>query len=294
MSNPPARDQEYWGPGQYGIDTDKPLANYWGGLYGFDSTEARNAPPFPVTIGLSHSGVGLRSLLEDRVDFGNASAPVDAELRAASDEKIDQFVNHVVGVDAQPIAVSKEIYDSGVTTLTLAELKDIYKGRVGNWSELGGPDRAIEVIGRPSSSGTTTAFKLNVFDDPTAPLPGVDSRKGQNQVVRRTLINSDGAIAYLALAFVEPPDTNPPIVPLSLQIDGTTYTYGENLATQEYPLSRDLHMYTWQDTSKKEAAFLRMILSEFGQRRLVSLQNYVMLPEDRRAEERAKLPDPVA
>jgi phosphate transport system substrate-binding protein len=50
-------------------------------------------------------------------------------------------------------------------------------------------------------------------------------------------------------------------------------------------------MYTWQGTSKKEAAFLRMILSDFGQSVFVDQgTDYFMLSEKEQAEQLDKLP----
>jgi hypothetical protein len=49
------------------------------------------------------------------------------------------------------------------------------------------------------------------------------------------------------------------------ELDGTLYEYGENLGAKGYPLSRDLHCYTYNGTDNRESAFINMILSEFGQ-----------------------------
>jgi phosphate transport system substrate-binding protein len=73
---------------------------------------------------------------------------------------------------------------------------------------------------------------------------------------------------------------------------GTVYEYGKNLSDPGYPLARDLHCYTWQDTSKKEAAFLRMVISDFGQQNFVEPAGYAKLTDDRQQEQLAKLPEP--
>ncbi|ESP88274.1 PstS family phosphate ABC transporter substrate-binding protein [Candidatus Halobonum tyrrellensis] len=287
-SNPPASDEEYWGPGQYDIDTEQALADYWAGLYGLESG-AEGKPPFKTSIGLSHSGTGLEKLRNGQVDIGDSSAPVSAEFPDASESELEPFTNHVVGVDAQPIVVSKAIYDAGVEKLTVDQLRKIYTGEIENWSGIesySGPDKEIQAVGRAVGSGTDTAFRLNVFGNPDAEIPGVDVRKGQNQQVQSLVSKSNNAIAYLALAFVDQ-ETVPPV---ALEIEGTTYRYGENLGAKEYPLSRDLHAYTWEDTSKKEAAFLRMILSDYGQEKFVASSNYVTLTDARQEEEMGKLP----
>jgi phosphate transport system substrate-binding protein len=287
--NPPADDAEYWGPGEYGIDTDLNLADYWASKYGFEPTGSRSQPPFLVNIALSHSGTGVKAVQEQRVDMGNSSAPVADELPNASQETLEQFVNHVVAVDGQPIVVSQEIAEAGVSVVTAEQLRRIYTKELTNWSELGGPDKQIRVIGRSEGSGTDTAFRANLYGNPDAPI-SPDIRKGQNQQVAALVEQSDNAIAYLALAFVSP---DGPVRPISLDVDGTVYEYGKNLGAKGYPLSRDLHMYTWQDTSRKEAAFINMLLSEFGQENCVAPNNYFKLPPERRQAQREKLPDQV-
>ena len=287
-SNPPADDKEYWGPQQYGIDTSKNLADYWAGMYGFDS-DSGSSIPFTISVGLSHSGTGLEKLKNGQLDIGNASAPVSAELPEASKEELDKFVNHVVGVDAQPIVVSKEIYNAGVKELSAQQVRAIYKGEISNWSQVdgyNGPKREIQVIGRSVGSGTDTAFRANLLGDPEAEMPGVDVRKGQNQQVKTTVSKSNNAIAYMALAFVD--DSVPSV---ALTIDGTTYERGKNLSDPGYPLARDLHCYTYEGTSKKEAAFLRMIISDFGQQTFVEPTGYAKLTQERRKKQLGKLPE---
>ncbi|UPW00009.1 PstS family phosphate ABC transporter substrate-binding protein [Halorussus gelatinilyticus] len=287
-SNPAASDEEYWGPSQYGIDTEKRLADYWAGLYGFEATGSA-APPFDVSVGLSHSGTGLEKLKNRLVDIGDSSAPVSAELPDASEEELNKYTDHVVGVDAQPIVVSSEVYEAGVKQLTAEQVRNIYTGEITNWSEIDaydGPDKKIQAIGRAEGSGTDTAFRANMLGGPNAKMPGVDVRKGQNQQVKTVVSKSDNAIAYMALAFV---DSEVPAV--SLSFDGTVYKPGENLADENYPLSRDLHCYTYEGTSKKEASFLRMIISDFGQQNYVETQGYATLTDERRKKQLDNLPD---
>ncbi|UPV74898.1 PstS family phosphate ABC transporter substrate-binding protein [Halorussus limi] len=287
-SNPPADDEEYWGPSNYGIDTDERLANYWASMYGFDGG-GDTTPPYKVNVGLSHSGTGLEKLKNGLIDIGNASAPVAAELTDLSEEELEKFKDHVVGVDAQPIVVSKEIYEAGVTKLTAEQVRKIYTGKITNWSEIPsyeGEDKDIQAVGRAEGSGTDTAFRANMLGDPNASMSGVDVRKGQNQQVKTIVAQSSNAIAYMALAFVT--DQTPPV---KLSFDGTVYEPGKNLADENYPLSRDLHCYTYGGTSKKEAAYLRMIISEYGQQNFVKPEGYSMLTKERRKNQLEKLPD---
>jgi phosphate transport system substrate-binding protein len=287
-ANRPASDSEYWPHGEYGIETEKALADYWAGLYGCGAAQ-EGAPPFPVSVALSHSGTGVEKVRDGQLDFGNASGNVEDEL--PDRESYDDFIDHVVGVDGQPLVVSSEIAEAGVEKITGQQLKDLYKGRITNWSELGGPDREIQVLARVKGSGTRTSFVSNVFGNPEEDTT-VANRYGQNQRLAQAIAQADNAISYLALAFL---DTDG-VTPIALEWEGTTYAYQDDengLDSASYPLSRDLHMYTWQGTSEKEAAFLNMVLSDFGQETFVAPNNYFTLSKRRQEEQRAKLPDQV-
>jgi len=286
-SNPEAGDGDYW-PTEWADEygTDMRLADYFAQLYGYEPTGERSSPPFRASIALSHSGTGIEGVMEERVDIGDSSASAEAELAGSGNEdQLDSFVDHVVGVDGQPIVVSSEIADAGLESITIEELRGIYRQEITNWSEVGGPDRDILALGRADGSGTDTAFRANVYGDPEASI-SPDQRFGQNQQLKQAVGQADNAIAYIALAFVDAEGDTPPI---GLEIDGTMYEYGKNLGAQEYPLSRDLHAYTWEDTTRKEACFINFLLSDFGQERFVAGNNYFQLPQDRLETQREKV-----
>lgn len=293
-SNPEAGDEDYWLPSEWDDvkTSDERLADYFAGIYGYEPTGERSNPPFIVNVSLSHSGTGVEAVESGRVDVGNSSGRVQDELDRDSYE---DFKNHVVGVDGQPIAVSNEVYENGVTDITLQELKDIYQGTITNWSELGGQDRDILVLGRAPGSGTSTAFRANVFGDPDVELDAIENRYGQNQKLQTAIANADNAISYIALSFIDEPDADDAqVVPLSLTVEGTTYEYrgDPGLGAKAYPLSRDLHMYTYGDTTAKESAFINMFLTDYGQETHVRGENYFGLGSSRIENQRRILAEP--
>jgi phosphate transport system substrate-binding protein len=304
IANAPPSDGEYWGeneetsvPGWDQIDTDMKLADYFASKYGFEPTDERSNPPFTTSVGLSHSGTGCKAVRDGLVDIGNSSGPITAELGINEEERDENYVDHVVGRDGQPVFVSQTIYDAGVTQLTGEQVRGIYRGDIQNWSEVGGPDQEIYVVGRAEGSGTDTAFRLNMLGDAEAEME-VDTRKGQNQQVKQILLQNDNAIGYMALAFQAEG-----IEPVAIEFEGTVYkpdADAENtIFDSSYPLNRDLHMYTRitdetpDGTSMKEAAFLNMFLTEFGQKVFVEGVEYIPLPTKDIEAERTKLPDQV-
>ena len=302
-ANAPPSDGEYWGsaegnsvPGWSEIDTDQNLADYFAGLYGFEPTGERSNPPYNTTVSLSHSGTGCETVRDGLVDIGNSSGPITAELDLSESEASEQFVDHVVGRDGQPVVVSSDIYDAGVTELTGEQVRQIYQNEITNWSEVGGPDQEIYAIGRAEGSGTDTSFRLNMLGSADASMSGVDTRFGQNQQVAQAVSQNEGAIAYMALAF-----TSDSVQPIAINFEGTVYEPdrdAENtIFDSEYPLNRDLHMYTkiTEDTSSgtdmREGAFLNMFLTTFGQTVFVENNNYIPLPTADIQSEADKLPD---
>ena len=301
-SNSPASDGEYWGANDEGsvagwdqIETDQNIADYFASLYGFEPTGERSNPPFATRVALSHSGTGCEAVRDGLVDIGNSSGPITAELDISEDERDENYVDHVVGRDGQPVFVSQAIYDAGVEQLTGEQIRGIYQGDITNWSDVGGPDQEIYVVGRAEGSGTDTSFRLNMLGDADAPMD-VDTRFGQNQQVQQVLQDNDNAIGYMALAF-----SGSGIQAIGIEFEGTLFepdADAENtIFDSEYPLNRDLHMYTRineetpDGTDMREAAFLNMFLTEFGQQTFVEDVNYITLPTSDIEAEREKLPD---
>ncbi|MEZ3165206.1 substrate-binding domain-containing protein [Halorubrum sp. RMP-47] len=297
-SNAPPSDGEYWGandetsvPGWDQLSSDGAddmlIADYFSAKFGFEPTEQRSSPPFPTTVGLSHSGTGCEAVTEGLVDIGNSSGPITAELGWSEEEAQNTVVDNVVGRDGQPVVVSSDVSDAGVTQLTGEQIRGIYQGEITNWSEIDGIDydQEIYAVGRAEGSGTDTAFRLNMLGAADASMSGVDTRFGQNQQVAQAVGQNEGSIAYMALAF-----TSETVIPISIEFDGTLYETSRDaentIFDSEYPLNRDLHMYTLIEEDNpdgggydaREAAFVNMFLNEFGQTTFVEGNNYIPLP----------------
>ncbi|MDB2243500.1 substrate-binding domain-containing protein [Halorubrum ezzemoulense] len=297
-SNAPPSDGEYWGandegsvPGwdQLSADgaDDMLIADYFAAKFGFEPTDQRSSPPFPTTVGLSHSGTGCEAVTDGLVDIGNSSGPITAELDWTEEKAQNTVVDNVVGRDGQPVVVSSDVSDAGVAQLTGEEIRGIYQNEITNWNEIDGVDydQEIYAIGRAEGSGTDTSFRLNMLGAADASMSGVDTRFGQNQQVAQAVSQNEGAIAYMALAF-----TSETVIPISIEFDGTLYETSRDaentIFDSEYPLNRDLHMYTLIEENnpeaggydRREAAFVNMFLNEFGQSVFVEGNNYIPLP----------------
>lgn len=114
-------------------------------------------PNVTVTAEFTGSSAGIESVLAGSVDIGNSSRNLK------DDEKSAGAAENIVAIDG--IAVVADPANK-VEDLTKDQLVSIYTGETKNWSEVGGDDQAIVVVGREAGSGTRGAFEelLDIAD----------------------------------------------------------------------------------------------------------------------------------
>lgn len=205
-------------------------------------------PDINVTAEYTGSGAGIESLEAGSVDIGNSSRNLkDSELEAGA-------VENIVAIDGIAVIVDK---DNTVTELTSDDLSKIYKGEFTNWSELGGNDEAIVVIGRENGSGTRSAFEeLLGLEDACKYVQELDSTGG----VLAKVASTPGAIGYVSLDVVD--DTVQ-----AVSLDGAEASE-ESILAGNYLLSRPFVMATMGEISEQNElvkTWFDYIASEDGQ-----------------------------
>lgn len=96
------------------------------------------------------SGSGITAVSEGRCDIGLSS-------RALKTEETDKgLVGTVLAYDGIAIIVHP---DNNLADIDIETLAKVYKGEITNWSELGGADGEIVLIGREPNSGTRDGFE---------------------------------------------------------------------------------------------------------------------------------------
>lgn len=181
-------------------------------------------PEVTVTVEYTGSGAGLESLASGSVDIGNSS-------RHLKDEEVaGGAVENVVAIDGIAVIVDPA---NSVSDIPADKLAAIYKGEITNWSELGGDDEAIVVIGRESGSGTRDAFEeLLEVKDACKYAQELDSTGG----VKAKVAATPGAIGYVSLDVVDESIK-------AVSIDSVEPTEA-NIIAGDYLLSRPFVMAT--------------------------------------------------
>ncbi|MFQ3578602.1 MAG: PstS family phosphate ABC transporter substrate-binding protein [Bacteroidales bacterium] len=201
------------------------------------------------------SGVGIVSLIEGTCDVALASRAMrDSEMQKAISRGRDPKA-FVVAMDGIAVIVNKA---NPVTNLTSQQVKDIYTGKISNWSKLGGPNKKIVVISRDSASGTYEAFN-------TLALGGAKVRpdalmQASSQGVLNMVAKTPYAIGYVGAGFVG----------ASEEVKGLTIDNIEvskkNVLSKKYLYSRPLYMYTNGQPMGSLKEYIDFVLSEKGQK----------------------------
>ena len=184
-----------------------------------------------VTVSESGSGNGAKSLINKTCDIADMSRPMkDNELAAARANGV-RPVENIVALDGIAVIVHPA---NRVNALTRDQIRDIYAGRITNWSRVGGPNAAIVMIQRESNSGTQDSFKeLVMKEEPVAPNAETQASNG---AIKSRVASTPTAIGFIGHGFVDRS-----VKPVA--VDGVRPTV-LNIRSGKYPISRPLFMYT--------------------------------------------------
>jgi ABC-type phosphate transport system, periplasmic component len=208
-----------------------------------DEYDAKH-PEVNVTVQGGGSALGISAALNGAAQVGMADL-VELPPDAASLKAV------VVARDGIAVAVNPA---NAVSDLSMSQLRDIYRGAVANWKELGGRDAPITIVSRESGSGTRSSFEsiLGRFDLTTSAII-----QDSNGTVRETIANDANAIGYLSYSLL-----NDKIK--ALKVDGLACATDLILAGK-YRLVRPIYFLTLGAPSAAAQGFIDYILGKEGQ-----------------------------
>lgn len=203
-------------------------------------------PDCVVNVNGGGSGEGLKQVADGSVDIGDSDVYAEEKLDEAT---AGTLVDHQVAVVVMAPVVNPEL---GVTDLTSQQLIDLFTGKITNWSEVGGPDEAVLLVTRPSSSGTRATFKKYA-------LNGAEEASNQSLetddsgTLVQTVADNKGALGYVALSYLVSNDSVK-----AVSIDGVEPTL-QNVYEGKYAVWSYEHMYTKGEATGVVKAFIDYI-----------------------------------
>ena len=225
------------------------------------------APDVSVTVDGPGTGDGFKLFCEGETDISDASRQIkDSEKEACFEAGITNIVELKVGVDG--MAVMTNANNGAVECLSFEQLFDLI-GPNGEgtrtWAEAsaGLPDAPLDVFGPGEESGTFDSFVEIVLED-LADEAGTDATtrvdykpSGDDNVILQGIQSSDTSLGWVGFAFA----INASGVKL-LEVDGgdgCVQPTPDTIASNEYPISRDLWIYVNADKAAANPAVVAYV-----------------------------------
>ena len=196
-----------------------------------------------VTYDATGSGTGIESAKNGSCDLGLSS-------RKLKDSETG-LVAHTIALDGIAMIVNDK---SGVSNLTLEQVKQIFKGEITNWKELGGEDLEISCVGRESGSGTRDGFESITG---TADVCKLAQELTSTGAVITAVSSSKNAIGYASLSSVEGQNGIKTVT-----IDGVECTE-DNVLSGSYKIQRPFNIVVAEgkELSEQAQSFLDFAMS---------------------------------
>jgi phosphate transport system substrate-binding protein len=227
------------------------------------------------------SGTGIKMLLNNQLAFSQSSRSLKTKEYEEAETKGFKLKEIPVAIDGIAIAVNPDLNLPGIT---VSQLKDIYTGKIKNWSEVGGDNIPIIVYSRTKEAGGTVEFFVeNVME-------GEDFGSNIEYVYSTTLAlrkvaENLGSIYYASAPEVIPQCTvktlpigsnsnefitpyQEPFVPLSQCPNQRNQLNIQGFQTGEYPITRRLFVIVKENGQLDEVAgvkYAELLLTKQGQ-----------------------------
>jgi phosphate transport system substrate-binding protein len=252
-----------------GSDTLLILAQKWAEVYMGQHAEVK------ISVTGGGTGTGFAALQNQTTDLCDASRKAKAaEILNCIKAFTARPTEYKVALDGLSVYVNGE---NPLKELTVAQVGDIFTGKIKNWKEVGGPDAPITLYSRENSSGSYEFFKEHVlnghdFAASAQTMPGTAA-------ILQAVAKDKGGIGYGGAAYgagakhlsIKKDKNSPAIEPTE-----------ETILKGTYPIWRYLYVYVNPALDKGEiSAYMSWIRSDAGQK-VVKDVGYFPLPANLR------------
>jgi phosphate transport system substrate-binding protein len=199
------------------------------------------------------SAEGILALVLGEADIATSSSFINEhELMLAQQRNVYPVPFRIANDCILPVThISNPLRD-----ISSDDLRDIYRNRITNWKQLGGPDLAIDAISRDMASGTHEVWHNIIME--REPIVTEHALGQSSADVVRAVSTNPGAIGYIGLGYlnahVKPLKVNGVMGSRKTALDGT------------YLINRPLFMFTSSWPEGRRLEFINFVLDpERGQ-----------------------------
>lgn len=199
-----------------------------------------------ITIAGGGSGVGAQQVAKGLVDIGNTGRPLKPS------EAKHGLISLPFAIDGVAAIINPANPVGGLST---QQVIDIFSGKITNWKQLGGEDRAINVFTRDEASGTRAVFSKKLLNN--IPLVSHANVVPSNGAMKTAIARDPAAIGYTSVGYIDQTVKAPDL--------DNIHPSNEACASGEYPIVRKLYMNTKGEPQGLTKAFIDYIFSPQGE-----------------------------
>ena len=245
------------------------------------------------------TGDGFKKFCAGETEISDASRAIkDSEAAECAAQGIE-YTEILVGVDGIGVITSEN--NSAVDCVTFENLYGLIgpeSDAVDSWADAnaiagkGMPDVPVDIFGPGAESGTFDSFVEIVLEDladergQVAPTRTTYNPSAEDNLILQGIQSSDTSLGWVGFAFAANADVK------LLEVDGgngCVAANAETIASNEYPISRNLYIYV-NDTKAAESPALRAFVDFYvadGLDTAVAEVGYVPLTEDTKTSVRS-------
>lgn len=202
-----------------------------------------------VEVNQLGSSAGIKDAINGTVQVGMSSRDLKEEEKNAGLKEVE------IAYDGISVITNKA---NAVNNLTIAQIKDIYTGKIINWKDVGGKDAPIVVVSREDGSGTRDAFQEIVGYKSEELTKEAQIGDGSGNI-KSTVTTNENAIGFISFEYIDDSIN-------SLNVDSIEPN-AKNVLDGKYKISRPfLLVYKEEKETEQSKKFIDFILSEEGQK----------------------------
>ncbi|RDY26587.1 phosphate ABC transporter substrate-binding protein [Romboutsia weinsteinii] len=194
------------------------------------------------------SSAGVKNTIDGTSEIGMVSRDLKDEEKSSGIKETE------IALDGIAVVTNKA---NEIKDLTVAQIKDIYTGKITNWKDVGGKDAPIVVVSREDGSGTRDGFQDNVGFESEELVADATISDGSGNI-KSTVEGNENAIGYISFGYVDEAVNN-------VTVDGVELN-AENVKGGTYPIARPFILVNKDDISEQGKSLIDFILSDDGQK----------------------------
>ncbi|MDR2026256.1 MAG: substrate-binding domain-containing protein [Prevotellaceae bacterium] len=233
---------------------------------------ATHADFFDGHVKVSQTHGAFINLIDGGADLIMTHRTLSPDEKAYADEKGITLTETPIALDAFVFVVNK---NNPVKSLTVGQVRDIYRGTITNWQQVGGNDEAVRAFVRPRNSGSQEVMESLVMQgaeiDESFETSAIASMAGVFPEITHFTNSLCYTFDYYKEIMMQVPHENVPKIAVN-----NIFPNAETVADRTYPFVAEVHVAIRSDLDKNSMAYkLYKLLQTENGKNIIAESGYI-------------------